>query len=243
MKHQKFPVTLQRQLESKISSGIFSAGQILHVENFSNLFHASIEDIQLVVSSLERKGLIIQNTDGSIQILGVYKAAIESVFQYAEKSKLKPKTIVRSVTVVPAEESIAKKLWMSAGDPLYVQVRTRMIDDRILANQYNFIPYEVCPGLEDVDLTRASFQVTLENKFHTVIARIEETYALNPPEQDDGEILSIAQDEPVLVVQRTSFSRNEFPLVFADIHVNPAQYHYVKDLWPNAYPLLETINR
>jgi len=243
MKYQKFPIALQRQLEDNITSGFFSTDQIVRVENLCSKFEASVEDIQLVIPSLERKGLVKKNTDGSIQILGVYKAAIESVFQYAEKSKLKPRTIVRSVTIVPAEDLIAKKLGMSPGDSLYVQVRTRMVDDQILANQYNFIPYEVCPGLEEVDLSRASFQVTLEKIFHTVIARIEETYNLNNPERDDREILSITQDQPVLVIQRTSFSRNEFPLVFADIHVNPALFHYVKDLWPKALPLVGSINK
>jgi len=241
--YQNFPAALQRQIEDDITSGILSADQIVRVEDLCGQFQVSIEDIQLVIPSLERKALIKKNTDESIQILGVYKAAIESVFQYAEKSKLKPRTIVRSVTVVPAEDLIAKKLWMSPGDPLYVQVRTRMVDDQILANQYNFIPYEVCPGLEEVDLSRSSFQVTLEKIFHTVIARIEETYNLNHPERDDREILSITKDQPVLVIQRTSFSRNEFPLVFADIHVNPALFHYVKDLWPKALPLVGSIKK
>jgi hypothetical protein len=57
------------------------------------------------------------------------------------------------------------------------------------------------------------------------------------------EILKLNQQEQVLVVQRTSFSRNNLPVVFADIHVNPRQFHYVKDLWPDANSLIKQINK
>jgi GntR family transcriptional regulator len=242
MKYQDFPVELQRQIEDDIAVGDLSVGQKVSLEELNHQFRSSAEDIQQVLPRLERKGLIKIIGSQSIQILGLYKAEIESVFQYAEKSKMKPETVVRSVKVEPAEKSIAEILRIPEGDPLFIQVRTRIIDDQILANQYNFIPYEVCPGLDKVDLTRSSFQVMLEKRFRTVITRIEESYSLDLPNRDDAEILSITNDEPVLIVQRTSFSQTEYPLVFADIHVNPAQFHYVKDLWPKALPLVSSLN-
>ena len=242
MDHFNFPKSLQRQFEEAIVSNDLSEQQSLTSEELSYRFETSIDDIQLILPSLERKGLIKIHIDGTVEILGLYKAEIESVFQYAEKSKLKPETIVRSVTVEASSMCIAEELWIPEGDPVFVQVRTRLIDGQILANQYNFIPYEICPGLESVDLSKTSFQATLEKKFCTVIARIKEVYSLEPPERADKEILLITHNQPVLVVQRTSFSRNEFPLVFADIHVNPAKFHYVKDLWPEAVPLIKSIH-
>ena len=242
MKYQDFPVELQRRIENDIAVGDLPVRQKVSLEELNHQFRSSAEDIQQVLPSLERKGLIKTIGGQSVQILGLYKAEIESVFQYAEKSKLKPETVVRSVTVEPAKAPIAEILRVSVGDPLFVQIRTRMIDNQILANQYNFIPYEICPGLEEVDLSRSSFQVTLEKRFRTVIARIEESYSLGHPNRDDAEILSITNDESVLIVQRTSFSRTDYPLVFADIHVNPAQFHYVKALWPKALPLVSSLN-
>jgi len=243
MNFHKFPISLQRKIEDAIASGDLSEQKIVTVGDLSRKYKASIGDVQLVLPGLERKGLVKKKGVEAIQILGLYKAEIESVFQYAEKSKLKPETIVRSITVENASESMAEILSISEGDPLFVQVRTRKIGGQVLANQYNFIPYEICPGLEEVDLSRTSFQVTLEKRFRTIIARIEETYSLKHPERDDMEILSVSQNQPVLVVQRTSFSRNGYPLVFADIHVNPTQFHYVKDLWPEAVALIKTLDQ
>jgi DNA-binding GntR family transcriptional regulator len=118
-----------------------------------------------------------------------------------------------------------------------------MINGEILANQYNFIPYEICPGLEFIDLSRSSFQVALQRDFHTVITRIHEDYFLDAPSRDDSEILQISDQDQILIVQRTSYSRNNLPVVFADIHVNPCQFHYVKELWPKANSLINHINK
>ena len=238
-----FPVVLQRQLEDEIVAGKFSCNQVVTLEELSYRNKSSIAEIQQVIPSLERKGLIEIISDESIKIFGLQEADVESVFQFAEKSNLKPQSIVRSVEIKLAEGFIAKILRLSIGDPVFIQVRTRKIDNKVLANQYNFIPYEICPGLEEVDLSCTSFQATLENRFHTIITRFEETYSLKKPTRDDAEILNVSEEESILVVQRISYSRSDFPLVLADIHVNPAQFHYVMELWPKALPLIQSLSK
>ena len=154
--------------------------------------------------------------------------------QYAQKSRLNPRTIVRDISVIEAGEALANKLDVPLGALVYQQVRTRLVDEQVLANQYNFIPFEICPGLEDVDLSHRSFQVTLEEDYHTVISRINEVYMLGDPMRDDTEILNLQAGDQVLIVERMSYSSSNMPLVYADIHVNPARFHYVASLWPDA---------
>lgn len=238
-----FPVDLQRLFEEDIVKEQYDLNSIYSLEFFETKYDANKQDMISVLRSLHRKGLVFQEKNGEIRILGLPEAKITSVFQYAEKSLLKPSTIVRRVEILPADDMIAEKLEIEPGSPLFVQVRTRMINDEILANQYNFIPYEICPGLESVDLSRSSFQVALEKDFHTVITRIHEDYLLSAPLRDDQEILQISDQDNVLVVQRTSYSRSNLPVVFADIHVNPRQFHYVKELWPKANSLINNINK
>jgi DNA-binding GntR family transcriptional regulator len=222
-------------------SDVLQKGEEYTIEGLNQRYDAPVDEIRQVTRSLIRKGLVDKTSNDSIRIHGSPEAEIESVFQYAKKSKLKPRTIVRSVKTTSADDFLAKKLKVTLRAPVYVQIRTRMVDEEVLANQYNFIPFQVCPGLEKIDLSRRSFQVTLEEQFHTVITRIEEIYTLGKPARDDEEILDVDRDAKILIVQRTSFSRNDYPLVFADIHVHPAQFHYVKDLWPKALPLVQSL--
>ncbi len=234
-----YPADFQRMIEKDIASGQIKAGARFTVAKLGKHYGGQVDSAAAILPALVRKGLVEKIGEKAIVVCGIPEAEIESVFQFAQKSNLKPRTVVRSVTVVPADTFLAEKLALKEGAPVYQQVRTRLVDAHILANQYNFIPYAICPGLEHVDLSRRSFQVTLEEDYHTVIKRIEETYSLEQPARDDAEILGLPEKENVLVVERMSYSASDMPLVFADIHVNPFQFHYVKALWPEAADLVQ----
>lgn len=233
-----YPRKLQESFEYALVSGKLEIGQIIRVDDVANQFDAESSSAKQILSAAYRKGLVEKQAEGQYRIIGKSKPEITSVFQHADKSGLKPKSIVRAVTLVPADEIVAKKLMVSVGDLVFRQTRTRLINDQVVANQYNFIPIEVCPGLEEVDLTRKSFQVTLEKRFHTVVVNIEENFTFAPGTLEDLEILGLSVGAKVLVVQRLSSSSSNMPLVWADIHVCTEHYHYVKALWPQAAGLL-----
>jgi hypothetical protein len=238
MEVNNFPIEHLRSIENDIVQGILNPGISFSTNELRSNYGISDQDFSIITKSLYRKGLIAVEGD-NVRILGLPEAKVTSVFQYAQKNQLKPSTVVRKVDIIPAEADLPARLMVDEGSPLFVQVRTRMVNDEILANQYNFIPYEICPGLESIDLSKSSFQVALEKEFHTVITRFHEDYIMSSPNRDDPEILQISEKEKVLVVQRTSYAGVELPVVFADIHVNPKLFHLVKDLWPEANPLIE----
>ena len=233
-----YPADLQKQIESDIRNGRMAAGSEFPVGDLTGRYQTSADALGAVIPTLYRKGLIEKPDGENIKVLGLPEAEIESVFQYAEKAKLTPRTVVREVSVIAADAFLGEKLAVDEGAALYQQVRTRLVEGQVLANQYNFIPYTVCPGVETVNLSQRSFQVTLAEEYSTIIKRIEETYALGAPSRDDAEVLSLSADAEVLIVERMSFSANGMPLVFADIHVNPSAFHFVKNLWPGAAQLI-----
>ena len=111
-------------------------------------FNCMEEMMRFVLAGEHRKGLVSVNNH-HYRILGKAKPHILSVFQHTAKSGLSPVSIVRNVTIERATNIVAEKLQMEPGDQVYRQERTRMVNGEVLANQCNFIPYEVCPGLED----------------------------------------------------------------------------------------------
>jgi len=233
-----YPAKLQRQFEEEITAGHLITDKFYSFEELESRYSVKSIDLDLILETGHRKGLICFEEENRIRILGLPESGITSVFQFAEKSQLKPSTLVRRVDVIQADPLIAEKLVVEIGSPIFVQVRTRMINGKILANQYNFIPYSICPGLESLELSHSSFQVALEREFHTVITRIDEQYKMALPSRDDTEVLGIDNADHVLVVQRISCCRSSLPVVFADIHVNPQLFHYVEELWPGAGELV-----
>ena len=233
-----FPVDLQKAFEMDIVSGTVPAGQRIDISAFQQEYLSNIEDAGLVLNSSYRKGLLSRGEDGPYKVLGKSQSAVCSVFQHAAASGLSPKSVVRALKVIPAEKAVSEHLQVEVGQPVFCQTRTRLVNDEVVANQINYIPIEVCPTLEEVDLTRRSFQVTLNEDFNTVITKIEEQYEVVPAAGEDAAILGLGDGEDVLVVRRLSLSATDWPLVWADIHIRQDRFHYVEALWPQAAAML-----
>lgn len=234
-----FPVSLQQRFESLLFSGALPVRSILRIDKLAQELNASAEDMRVVLSSAYRKGLVDHCADGACVVLAPAKPAIESVFQHTARLGFKPTTIVRAVELISAEADIARKLDVKIGEPVYMQVRSRLVEGRMLANQHNYLPVEVCPGLEKVDLSQRSFQETLEQDFHAVVAEVEESARLEKASLEDIVQLGLEQGENVVVVNRLSLSATRQPLVWADIHVRADRMDYLAALWPNAAALLK----
>ena len=208
----------------------------------SQQLNAPPAEMKKVLSSAYRKGLVDQNLDGSYTVLSPARPSIESVFQHTARMGFKPTTVVRDVQIVASSTEIAQRLKVTPGDFVYVQVRSRLVEGQVLANQHNYLPIEVCPGLESKDLSHRSFQETLEQDYHAIVAEVEETCRLAPANLSDQQILDLSEKDDVVIVERLSLSATRQPLVWADIHVRIDRIDYVAALWPNAARLIKENN-
>jgi GntR family transcriptional regulator len=234
-----FPTILQSEFEAMIFDGRLPAGEMLYLNSISLQFNSDPVEMKKVLSSAFRKGLVEKNKDGSFTVLTPVNPSIESVFQHTARMGFKPTTIVRDVQIIESSTEIAQRLKVNPGDLVYIQVRSRLVEDRVLANQHNYIPVEVCPGLENKDPSHRSFQETLEQDYHAIVAEVEETCRVAPANKDDQQILDLSEKDDVIIVERLSLSATRQPLVWADIHVRIDRIDYVAALWPNAARLIK----
>jgi GntR family transcriptional regulator len=232
-----FPVLLQQQVEQAIIAGQLQAGQTATAPALAAQFRSPEEAMRAVLLAEHRKGLVKRRGD-QFEIVGITGPTLDSLFQHTSKSGQKPASDVRAAAVIPCPEEPAAKIDVPVGAPVYRLERTRIVDDQVLANQVNFIPFEICPGLEHDDLSHYSFQKLLEQKYHTVIPEIQEDIRIVPGTEKDLEILSLPAGASVLVVERLSFSANHVPVVWASIHIRTDRYHLVASLWPKAAEVL-----
>ncbi len=234
----QFPVELQRHVEQAIVTGEFGLGQIVSAAGLAERFGASRDAMRQVLESEHRKGLLACQADG-FRVLGLVPPKVESVFQHTSKAGFKPSSLARAVTVEPATAEVGSRLAVPVGAAVYRLVRTRLVNDEVLANQTNVIPYEVCAGLENDDLTHASFQQLIDVKYRAVTLRIDETFAMVPATDQDLQILGLEQGAQIVRIERLAYGATNCPLIWTDIHARPDRFHYVAALWPSAKPLLE----
>lgn len=236
-----FPTELQRQVEHAIVQETLAKGQVLSLSELEKTFGADRAALELVLQAEERKGLVSRQGE-DILILGVQEKGVDSLFQHTSRAGFKPTSIIRNAAIEPAEAETAARLELPLGAPVYRLVRTRLINNEVLANQVNFIPYEVCPGLENEDVSRYSFQKLLEERYYTIITQIEEEMRIVPGSESDLEVLGLPPGALVLIIDRLSYSCNHLPVVWASIHIRTDRYHYVSTLWSQAAPLLQQYN-
>jgi len=235
-----FPTALQQQLEAAIVGGDHAPGSTLRADQLCREQGASPADVERVLRAAHRKGLVkpLAGGEDGYLVLGPTQARFSSVFTHTAESGLKPRSLVRQVEVVPATSEMADKLEVEQGSPVYRYVRTRYVNEEALANQINYMPLEVCPGLEHDDVTRHSFQKLLENKYATVFAGMKERFSMVEANAEDCEILGLAAGSTILLIERVALSATNRPVVWANIRIRPDRYAYVAALWPEAAELL-----
>ena len=235
----EYPTELQARFERQIVEGTFGRGEFVSVDHLANQLGGPADQVLRVVRTAERKGLVVASGEGAVRVLGLPTTDFASVFTHTAGSGLKPRSEVRQVEVEPATPMVADKLRVDIGSPVYRYVRTRWVNEQALANQTNYMPFEVCPGLEDDDVSRYSFQKLLEEKYAAVLVKMDEKALLVPATAQDQEVLGLAGGADVLVVDRIALSATGWPLVWAEIRIRPDRFEYVAALWPEAAKLLK----
>jgi GntR family transcriptional regulator len=233
-----FPRQLQRRFEQAVVDGVYVPGVVLDPAALAADLGGSAGQVALVLRAAGRKGLVELSGD-TYRLRGLVRPQLSSVFTHTARAGLKPRSEVRAVGVEPATHQAAAKLRLEPGSPIYRFVRTRWVGDLALANQTNYIPYEVCPGLEEDDVSRQSFQRLLEDKYHAVSIAMEEQFELLPASDEDRAILGLPAGAALLRIERIALGATGWPLVWADLHVRPDRYDYVAALWPQAAALLQ----
>jgi len=234
----EFPRALQQRFEQAIVEGELARDQAWSLGELADRFQVPADPMQRVVGAALRKGLLAEAEGGAWRVLGLPTTQFSSVFTHTAGSGFKPRSEVRQVAVEVATPLVAEKLQVEPGSPVYRYVRTRWVNEEALANQTNYMPLEVCPGLERDDVRRHSFQKLLEQKYHAVLVEMEEEYHLLSATGSDREILGLPAGATVLVVDRIARGATGWPLVWAEIRIRPDRFDYVAALWPQAAELL-----
>jgi GntR family transcriptional regulator len=235
-----FPRGLQKRFELAIAEGEYARGETLTTADLADRFGVAEDQAELVLLASYRKGLVDQDTqtEDAYRVLGLLKRGMDSVFTHTAKAGFNPRSQVRSVDIGPASPVVAEKLHLEVGSPVYRYVRTRYVDEQAVANQTNFIPYEICPGLEQDDVSRHSFQKLLEGKYQTATPEMQERFSIVPATEEDRNVLGLPEGSKVLLIERTAVSTTAWPVVWANVRVRPDCYQYVAALWPKAAELL-----
>ena len=217
------PIPLYHQLKQWISSRILS-GELAPGEQLPDEFELcgrlriSRGVVRQAMTELEFAGMISRQR-GRGTFVSVPKTAeglINGLRGLADDAALRGQDIESDVLVlreVPASDTVAARLNLTAGDPVVELERVRSLDGEPHVLVMTYLPVVLVPGLATKDLKgRASlYKILREDYGLTIVSAIRRVEAVAAGVRE-ARLLKVKRGDPLLVLRSVGFTTGDRPL-------------------------------
>ncbi len=213
-KSSHIPLYLQltAQLIHKIEEGELKPGdKIASERELSETLKVSRITARLAIQELFKSGLIYREQGRGTFIAESKMRNVQGFTSFTEnmvKRGMKPGSQILLQEVIPSEDTLARTLHMNPGEPALHLVRLRTADGRPVAIQYAHLPYKICEGLENENLTNESLFTVLRQKYDVYPAWTEAVVEASSALPEEAHLLGLKASEPVLVVRGLTFTES-----------------------------------
>lgn len=116
----------------------------------------------------------------------------------------RPSTKKLHMFIEEADEFLAEKLKIDAGEEVFSLKRLRIVDEIPIAIELSQIPYKYCRGIEEYMEDNASLYETLEQKFNIVLMKQKQRMKITFSNSTESKLLKIKSESPCLLIQGTT---------------------------------------
>jgi GntR family transcriptional regulator len=218
--HIPYYIQLMDILKEKVQLGTWAPGdQIPGEQDLCELYGVSRTVVRQALLELELEG-IINRRKGKGTFVSLPKISeglvqkLTGFYQDMVERGLKPGTRVLHQEVGPASEKVARFLEIKPDDQVIDILRLRSINEEPIQLVTTYIPYEICPGLAQVDLTNLSLYEYLEKECGIFIAKGRRYIEAVLATDTEAELLGIGRGAPLLMLDSISFSESERPIEY-----------------------------
>ncbi|RAV03432.1 GntR family transcriptional regulator [Paenibacillus sp. YN15] len=220
-------------LKKKIFAGQFPDMRLPDERSLSETYQVSRSSIKRALTKMEHAGIIFKKRGSGTFINPLY-IKNESIFNY-EGSNLgvtdnfqmhgvKPKIRVLSFEVIPPTEELQRDLFLQPHDFVYKIVRLRLFDETPFMIETGYIPIKIIQNLNQTIIEGSIFNY-LEEAHNLAVTKSFLSIYAEPSDTRDRELLSLAENEPVGIMEGIFFLDNGTPLEFSHMRFH---YKYLK---------------
>ncbi len=196
-----------------------SGEQLPGEHDLCKIFDLSRTVIRQTLSVLEQEGVIIRKKGKGAFIASrkITESLIQRLTGFHQDMTERGVTPISKVLmqkVIPANDLISEKLKIAHGSPVLVIERLRYINDEPIVLVTTFLPYQMCMGIENEDLTNQSLYELLEKKQNIIIARGERTIEAVIPTKEQCQLLSINKNIPLIKLESISYLSSGTPIEY-----------------------------
>jgi GntR family transcriptional regulator len=233
------PLPLYAQVESmlaaEIADGTFPPGsQLPNEDELIERYAVSRTTIRQTIQNLMRRGLVeIRRGRGTFVLQPKLTQELTQLSGFVEDMQsLGRQASARLLDkrIVPASESVARQLAISAGTPVARIQRVRLADNAPLSFDETYLPRDIGERILENDLETEPIFSLLEQKYDTPL--VEAEYHLEAISADPtvAEALRIGESSPIFLIERTSYTAEHAPIDYERLHYRGDQIRFVARL-------------
>lgn len=182
-------------------------------------FDVSRTVVRQALKELEYKGLIYRKKGRGTFIAEpkIHESLVQNLtgfYQDMEAKGHRPHSEVLKQEKVPAAKKIAIDLELEEGAEVIHIDRLRFIGQEPIVLVTSFLPFELVPGLDEVDLTNQSLYVYLDKVYGIQISSSKRFLEAVPANQLEAELLQVDIGSPLILLDSISYLSDGTPLEY-----------------------------
>jgi len=126
----------------------------------------------------------------------------------------KPVTQVLKQITIPAGSKVAAALHIEVGTPVIEIDRLRYVDGEPIVLVTTYLPYALCPGVLQEDLSQQSLYACLERKYGLFIARGHRTLEAVPANEYEARLLQVDKGAPLVRLESVGYLEDGRPIEY-----------------------------
>jgi GntR family transcriptional regulator len=226
---EKLYIQLMRIFLEQINSGNWQLGQQIPTEeDLCKKYNVSKITTRQAINNLVTDGYLIR-----IQGKGTFVANTLPVVGLAMKTRLTEEMFGREVKLERKilskgikEPSPEIRTYLKTDGEIYYILSKRLGNNKTAYIEEAFIPHDMLPYIEKLDITQSSFYSVLQEKAVKKIFKMVQTIEVAQAAGDIARRLGVNEGFPLLVVHRLFFSSDDTPVAYTKIQGRSDRYKF-----------------
>ena len=226
---------LKNIIEARIESGEWNPGTQLPSEReLCDQFKISRITVRQAIAELVVAGRL-----GRVHGRGTFVASphieqrltrLTGFSQDMQARGLRPGAHVLHFEIIPAPQTVARALQLSADEPVILLRRLRLANGETMAAETAYLPDRLFHALLTESLENCSLYKLLRDKFDIVPTRAEQQLKAIACPAAEAKLLRVRKGSPVLHIYRTTFNRDSQPFEHVESFYRGDKYVFYAEL-------------
>lgn len=222
MDHKNLPkhTIIEKDLLSKIQDGTYQPNTLIPKEiELMKIYDVSRPTIRQAIQALVNQGLLAKRKKrGTIvlqkKISQAFTHTIESYNDEAENKGLTPKTHVILMQKELPDNEVCDNLNIAADNYVYKLVRLRYANNQPIVLVTSYIPYKLCPNLDQFNFENDSLYATLD-KNNCPITQVKRKLEVLAADETTADLLNIDAKDPIFYFHTIGFTTEGLPAEYS----------------------------